>query len=478
MTPVLLVTTDQVAQFAESTGDRSPLHLSHDYARQTHVRVPVVHGALVVWRSIGSVIPASVHITSVQARFHAPAYADTEYQIVDRSEGNTHYIEVRDGRCLLVTIVVVVDSAASPSVSPGDHQWPPQIPRTQARENADLFHSDNGDAPDEVDIGTYWPHVDCSVPAIGREWVYVALAVASYVVGMEFPGRQAMLKGCRVAGGGGAIRPGNIRVRLASRRALDRGMCRLAIRLGDAGNGMDIEVMAFIRDGAAELSPVTLGSGNAGIALVTGADRGIGRAIVAALNERGWRAYSLQRRATEPWQRECDLLNGPQVHEVAAQFASSPVSLLVLNATGPLGELSVDSRHLPRVAEYLRTEALLVLNPLMAVLPLLEQAGGTCILVSTAFLKEDLDLLVPRHVGHYLAAKASAEQLVYEAQREAPSVRSSVVRLPPVRTSLAFHLRTDGVLSVAEAATLVLAEVPSSSTPGGDALMRQRTPVT
>ena len=92
-----------------------------------------------------------------------------------------------------------------------------------------------------------------------------------------------------------------------------------------------------------------------------------------------------------------------------------------------------------KVEHVISNEIALTLRPLFALMPLLEQAQGRCILASSQGLQDLSQQRLKdrwRDWPHYLAAKAATEVIWEVAGSQYPSVQFSRLRLPPMRTAL------------------------------------------
>lgn len=76
-------TQDEVARFAEVTGDRNPVHLDADYAAKTMFKKPIMHGMLsasLFSKVFGTLFPGEGTIYLKQSlNFLKPMYVETDY---------------------------------------------------------------------------------------------------------------------------------------------------------------------------------------------------------------------------------------------------------------------------------------------------------------------------------------------------------------------------------------------------------------
>ncbi|SEO75056.1 Short-chain dehydrogenase [Actinacidiphila rubida] len=187
------------------------------------------------------------------------------------------------------------------------------------------------------------------------------------------------------------------------------------------------------------------------VAIITGASRGLGRALAAALADRGWdlvldgrdadvlgaAAAEIERGAPPPVRVEArsgDVTDAAHRAElVAAAEALGGVDLLVNNASAlgaeplvPLAELPVEG-----LRAALETNVVAPLALVRAVLPALRSAGGAVLNVSSDAAVEAYPTW-----GGYGASKAALEQLSAVLAEEEPDVRVWWVDPGDLRTGL------------------------------------------
>ncbi|MES2734235.1 MAG: MaoC family dehydratase [Bacteroidota bacterium] len=80
------ISQEQVARFAEVTGDDNPLHLDKEYAAKTAFKQPIIHGFLggsIFSKVFGTQFPGEGTIYLKQSmEFLRPMLVDTEYEAV------------------------------------------------------------------------------------------------------------------------------------------------------------------------------------------------------------------------------------------------------------------------------------------------------------------------------------------------------------------------------------------------------------
>jgi NAD(P)-dependent dehydrogenase (short-subunit alcohol dehydrogenase family) len=168
------------------------------------------------------------------------------------------------------------------------------------------------------------------------------------------------------------------------------------------------------------------------IALVTGASRGLGRALATALNDRGWRLVVDARDRARLTATAAELPHPDLVtvipgdvtdpaHRAALADAAGPaLALLVNNASslGPSPLPALADLHPDELAGILAVNAVAPLALVQAVLPALAAAGGRVLNVSS-------DAAVEAYPGWggYGASKAALDRLTAVLAVEQPALR-------------------------------------------------------
>jgi NAD(P)-dependent dehydrogenase (short-subunit alcohol dehydrogenase family) len=181
------------------------------------------------------------------------------------------------------------------------------------------------------------------------------------------------------------------------------------------------------------------------IALVTGASAGLGRALAAALVERGWRlvvdARDAARLATAvssfPRPELVTVAPGdvtdPDHRRALAEAVGGRLDLLVLNAStlgpSPLPRLAdLDPEDLQRI---LRTNVVAPLALTQLLLAALRTAGGTVVAISS-----DAAVEAYEGWGGYGASKAALDQFAAVLSVEEPGLRVYAVDPGDMRTAM------------------------------------------
>ena len=181
------------------------------------------------------------------------------------------------------------------------------------------------------------------------------------------------------------------------------------------------------------------------IALVTGASAGLGRALTAALVERGWRLVIDARDAARlttavdsfPRPELVTVLPGtvtdPDHRRALAEAVGRRLDLLVLNASAlgpsPLPRLAdLDPDDLERI---LRTNVVAPLALTQLLLPALRTARGTVVAISS-----DAAVEAYEGWGGYGASKAALDQLAAVLSVEEPGLRVYAVDPGDMRTDM------------------------------------------
>ena len=108
--PFVSFAEQDVALFGDASGDRNPIHLSHDYARGAAYGQPVVFGCLGAMACLGHIhLPAGWSATSLQAEFRRPMFLGVMYRLETSEKEGKWHARLFDGSALMVWVTVTAE---------------------------------------------------------------------------------------------------------------------------------------------------------------------------------------------------------------------------------------------------------------------------------------------------------------------------------------------------------------------------------
>jgi NAD(P)-dependent dehydrogenase (short-subunit alcohol dehydrogenase family) len=180
---------------------------------------------------------------------------------------------------------------------------------------------------------------------------------------------------------------------------------------------------------------------NIATAVITGGSRGLGRALAAALVERGWRVVVDARRDEELAEAAAALgaraipgdVTDPRHREALAAAAGARLDLLVNNASelGPSPLPALGDYPLDRLRQVLETNVVAPLALTQHLLPALRAANGVVLNISS-----DAAVEAYEGWGGYGAAKAALDQLSRVLGAEEQAIRVYAVDPGDMRTEM------------------------------------------
>ncbi len=488
------ISSADVALFVDASRDRSPLHVSEEYARATAFGRPVAHGVLGALTCLAE-LPETAGLTIVGADFSflAPTYPDVSYRVrVAAREGRADAcrVQLTDGRRVLlrgdVDYGVLADTATLDDRAPDQWRRTARDPREAGLQPGDFLTGTY--SPDWKAVEALDDRYELSHRGVCRSLI-AALMCGSYSAGMEYPGSASLLCRLQVSLSRRLERSaGQFGFSLCLNALDDRiAMAKLAGTLTDATGRpwAHLNVGAIVRSEveeprAADVEEVSQcrPSLEGKRALVVGGSRGLGAAISLALaaagcrvhvmfagvpsyasrleaaaRERGWKLFPVHGDAADL--AACDAVRS----EMAGQ---GPIDILVCNACPAPQPLWVEPSAVPRLSAYLASAFALVAAPLSTFAPDLVRAQGWHVLISSAYAAS-----APADLPHYAAAKAAVEGLARAAAAGNPTLRTLIVRPGKLLTEMNnTPLGRHGAVSPATVARHIVYTLAEGAAPG------------
>ncbi|MDT4948741.1 MAG: hypothetical protein QOJ37_1336 [Pseudonocardiales bacterium] len=447
--------TDDLARFAAATADQNPLHMSDDYARRTPFGSRVVFGVLGALRTLPAVgaPDAAARPSRLRAQFQRPLFLDGGYEVVAGRPGlasllahgeraNTVSVDwdgehAAPGDAAPVARAETVRATAAELDAAGVASWPPRTIRYRAE--VDALRALAGDPL------TQWPDTHLA-----------ALAFASYVAGMELPGRQALLVDVDIRFGadetGDADETGataELECVVSLGRYDERfGLVTVAAdlyRAGDCVAQARVRAMqrpapfAITLDAQHQQRPANAAVLAGRSAVVVGGSRGVGAHIAAQLAQSGARVRIVYRRSTDALDRlraelgeAAALVSGHVGDATDIAFwrdlgdeirADGGLDLLVCSAWPTFRKLGHAPSAVADAVAHVGDGFAMVAAPLLELLPAMTGAEPDVVVLSS-------DLVVRPDTAYwqYTSGKAAVEGLCAALAPAHPSVTFHIVR--------------------------------------------------
>jgi NAD(P)-dependent dehydrogenase (short-subunit alcohol dehydrogenase family) len=417
-----------VLLFRDASHDVNPLHLSPEYARRTPFGEPVVYGVLGLLAAIARIAArARERVARVDATFLGPLYAGADYELAISESGERVSLEIRG------LLKARIAYSAGP---PEKASWPaaPDL-RTQPNTPTEIVPG--------IEIGGTWAPEPSAVEALAARFglrerglssaTLSAMIASSYLVGMEFPGQNALFSSLALEFGDGAPRA---EWRLAVNEVdsrFDRVVA--SVEIGAVARGTLVSfVRSELRSDLAELRSLVASPRLEGkSALIVGGSRGLGASIARLVSLHGARTWVSYSRSVEAARALGAEVRVSLLQQDAADPHWKPpvaeLDLLVLAACPPLRPVRPDQVDV--IARHVEESLRLVMNPLAACTPALTRAKGTVVVLSSQAVHTR-----PKAWPHYVAAKAAIETLTRFASDACPGVRFVVARPGKMLTDL------------------------------------------
>ncbi|MEU3624355.1 hypothetical protein BS329_04890 [Amycolatopsis coloradensis] len=445
----MLLTTADLALFAEASGDRNPLHTSAEYARRTPFGGPVAHGVLAAVAALDEIATTVTvgGIHGVEVEFRQATQPGITYETAfSREAGDRTRVTVSDGGALCLTITISHGAAEDVPYRPRATRREPRV--VTADELIPGFSVTGAYGPGSAldALCERWP---AAARSLGR-FPLTCLLWCSFLAGMELPGRDCLLNGfslrLRPAATMGPLELGYT----AEVAEFDPrfGLLTVEGRLhGDAAAGPTVAettIETLVRRPMPGPSTERLleflprserlrGHTSA----VVGGSRGLGAALVLALASQGGRVLVGHRGTHADLADLADLgsslggevvscagdATGARWSREIAHAADHALDLLICSAAPPIRPLRLDPAGLDRVQEFVATAFALVSAPMAGLLGAVSKASGRCLVVSSSAITAP-----PSDWPHYVAAKHAVEGLTGWAAAHHPDTEFFVAR--------------------------------------------------
>lgn len=482
----LRLRTSDVDQFTVASHDCNPLHNDPLYARKSAYGGRIAHGVLSgmaallrsgVLQQSGALCDRNVQ--SVRMAFEAPLFPEQEYVWEASTQGRSASVVLWDGPRSLLRATVqfgeeepgALDSAAAPerdaerSPDPELLSEPPleRGPRTSAvvlgvddlREGQTITGAYGIDGDAWNALATRW-----GIAGGGGLPTSVAtvLLACTYIIGMETPGERALFQRLEVEWTGEPLRGALAYEAVVESIRAATGHVHLNVRFDDVSTGRRVATAQLSALFMPSTPPTSVAATEALLprtealagqhAVVVGGSRGLGAALTLALALQGADVTATYAQSGDAAQAlaadlertssRCDVVQldatdgeGAQRLRDRLHVEGRGVDVLVLNASPAVLPMALSPVFTERLGAYVHLSYAMTSTPLLALLPLVEQARGIVVAISSAFVEDP-----PPEWPHYVSAKAAIEGLMRAVASSAPGVRVVVTRPPRLQTDL------------------------------------------
>lgn len=436
-------TEEDVVLFSEASGDRSPLHFNHDYARRTPYGQPVVFGCLGAIACLGHVrLPAGWSATSLEAEFWGPMFLGVIYRVETSDKDGKWRARLFDGSVLVVSVTVATERSQRSEMLE-------EIAVASAFERTDAAVRQAEDVVPGFEISGRYACNTAALTRLAARWggvdrlLATLLCWSSYLVGMELPGESALFSKIVLHLKGTDPFPRTM-VYCASVVSVDSRFGQVVIDVSLLNGGSAVasgQCCSFLRHPVAEVDeidsrgvrPDSLAGRSA---VIVGSSRGLGSALKQALELRGAAVYGMARSANTGDRSRT--MAGDAADPEALRWLRERVlrehgrlDFLICNACPPALPLRLESNAVGRIGAYIDLAVSLTLAPLSEFLHVLNRSDGCAVIISSAFVENPV-----KEFPHYIAAKQAVEALARVALLQYRRVRTLIVRPQKLLTAM------------------------------------------
>jgi NAD(P)-dependent dehydrogenase (short-subunit alcohol dehydrogenase family) len=454
-------TEEDLELFKAASHDSNPLHTSHEYARRTAYGGRVVYGVLNAIVALGRAAVLDRRgwvLSTIECDFFDVASLEVDYSVhVSEQSPAETTLRVNDGHRPVLEILLTYRPGATRGLR--QLQGNPSL-----RSNAKDLQCSDFKVGQHVSGSYVVPQRSlealCARARLSQSWAATreisALLWASYLIGMELPGRRALFSRLLIE-----FEPETIAATPFQYQAEIEGISdigELGVRaelISENHTWAKAKINAYVRHDvpAATTEQIDKLVGHSEsllgrVALVSGASRGLGACLVRALALHGCTVVmnflssqgdaeqvrdSLAQTPGRVLLERGDMADLVWCVELQAKVATTlkRLDFLICNASPPLLPLWLEPGAAVRVNEFLTRSLALVTVPTSAFMPLVAEAKGWNVLVSSTAV-----LQMHPHFPHYAAAKSAAEAIARVSVAEYRTVSGLIVRPSRLLTDL------------------------------------------
>jgi len=441
--PPISFTEQDLAVFAAASGDRNPLHMSQEYARQTPYGQPVVFGCLGAMACLGQIhLPAGLSATSLEAEFLRPTFLGVKYRVETSEREGKWEAWLFDGSTPTVSISVTAELSHRSDT-------PEEIIAPSVFERRDSAVRLLEDIVLGLKISGAYACNPSALATVAARWGVVdrflatVLSWGSYLVGMELPGESAIFSKLALHFQRTARRSASMTYH-ASVASVDSrfGLIETDVSLLNGSSTVASgQCWSYIRPPVPEVEEIDFlevrPDSLAGRAVVLlGSSRGLGAAMKRALELRGAAVHGMARSGNpgDLSRTEVGDAADPEVLRRLRERVlqeNGRLDFLICNACPPILPLRLEPNAAGRIGAFINMAVALVLAPLSEFLDLLNDSKGCVVLISSAAVEHPVS-----EWPHYVAAKRAVEALGCVASLQYPRVRTLIVRPQKLHTTL------------------------------------------
>ncbi len=496
-------TVEDLDLFQAASHDSNPLHTSQEYARRTAYGGRVVYGVLNAVLALGKTAvldrPAWV-LSQLECDFFDVASLGIDYDVsVSQVSPSQVTVRVNDGRRPVLEMFLTFRQGTVRTLHP-THEVPTSRAHAQEFHIRDLY-------PGQRASGTYGAaqgplaalcHRAGLKAAFASSPEVAALLWASYLIGMELPGKRALFSRLLLEFPANSSASTPFQYEAAVERISDVGELSIRAELSSQGHSWaKAKINSYVRQDVPVADTHTIENlvGRSGtlagkVALVTGASRGLGASMVRALALHGCTVVmnflssqgeaeqvrdSLAQTPGRILLEKGDVADARWCLQLERRLGEDlkRLDFLICNASPPLLPLWLEPSAALRVNEFLAKSVAMVAIPSASFLPLVAQAKGWHVLISSVAVTQ-----IHPHFPHYSAAKSAAEAIARAAITEYRTLSGLIVRPARLLTDLTnTPLGRKGALPPEVVAAAVVNRLLGSSNPGKLDVLDQFSPV-